>query len=148
MPYDDGNGYYYGAADYELSAGDRVTWYYMDHRGAYYTIIDNYGSISSSYDQDDDIEIDVKGEYMEDGWNFIMSEFQDLSGATVNLINSSGTAVDTDTTDVNGDATLTVPSSAPSGTYYIMVDSKIYSSGTYEDLLEHVSSWKKTITVD
>lgn len=136
------------AGSYDLEANDKVAWYYAIPAMSWYTLMDNYDSIEDSYNEGSSISINVKGQKFTDVWNWNMTDFEDLSGATVAIVRASDNQeLAAGITGIDGSVDITAPNVNADTDCYIYVKNKFITSGGAADGLENVKSWTKPITI-
>ncbi len=137
-----------GASQYVLRDGDAVTWYYALPEYTHYTIMRNYSSILSQYNEGASIKVDVQAQVFDNLWNWTLSEYKNLKGATVKIERvSDGVILASGMSDSNGSVSITAPIVSMDTDCYIYVDNKYYTRGDKDDGINHVKSWRKAITI-
>lgn len=143
VPFNETTGNGLGAAEAIVENNEVVTWYFADPRGLEYPVITNDSSLANqSFTTSQDITVNVKSEYLEDAWNFIMSGFRAVQGIDVALYEKVGgdyvlvgnTKVET---SASGVATIDLANVTP-GTYYVRAGGEVHSSGSYNNLYKEV----------
>lgn len=136
------------AGAYTMQNGDKMTWYYAIPAESWYTCMSNYSSIGTSYLEGSSIAVNVKAQKFTDIMNWTLTGFNDLSGATVVLVKASnGQELASATTDSNGNANLIAPDVAANTACYLYVKNKFFTSGNLSTGLQHVKSWRKSVTI-
>lgn len=136
------------AADYTLTNGDKITWYYAIPASTWYTTIGNYASLGDTYNENSSISVTVKGQKFSDVINWELTGFDNLQGALVVLARASdGRKLGFGITDANGVANIWVPSVCRDTNCYIYVQNKFFTSGELNTGLQYVKSWRKPVTI-
>lgn len=136
------------AGSYTMQSGDKMTWYYAIPAESWYTCIGNYSDIAASYIRGRSIPVNVKAQKFGDIMNWDLTGFANLSGATVVLANASnGQILASATTDANGNAYILPPFVSRNTPCYIYVQNKFFTSGDLNTGLQHVKSWRKSVTI-
>lgn len=137
-----------GCGAYTMQNGDKMTWYYAIPAETWYTCMSNYSSIASSYEEGSSISVNVKAEKYTDIMNWNLTGFNNLSDATVVLVKASnGQELASAVTDSNGNVTITAPSVSVNTACYLLVKNKFFTTGDLNTGLQHVKSWRKSVTI-
>lgn len=133
---------------YTMQSGDKVTWYFAVPAESWYTCMSNYSSIGASYVKGSSIAVNVKAQKFTDIMNWTLTDFDNLSGATVVLAKASnGQELASALTDSNGNATITAPEVSANTACYLYVKNKFFTTGDLDTALQQVKSWKKNVTI-
>ncbi|PYG87391.1 uncharacterized protein DUF4430 [Ruminiclostridium sufflavum DSM 19573] len=136
------------AGAYTMQGGDKMTWYYAIPAESWYTCMSNYSSIGTSYPEGSSIAVNVKAQKFTDIMNWTLTGFNNLSGATVVLAKASnGLELASATTDASGNAYIVAPDVAANTACYLYVKNKFFTSGALNTGLQHVKSWRKSVTI-
>lgn len=139
----------YSCGDYTMQNGDKMTWYYAIPSESFYTCMNNYTSIQSSYNEGSSFTVNVKAQKFSDVINWTLTEFENLSGATVKLVRASdGALLASGTTATNGNVTIQAPQVTENTACYLYVDNKFFTTGDLNTGLQYVRSWSKSVTVN
>lgn len=139
----------YSCGDYTMQNGDKMTWYYAIPAESFYTCMSNYTSIQSSYNEGSSFTVNVKAQKFTDIINWVLTGFNNLSGAIVKLVRASdGAVLASGTTGTNGNVLIQTPQVTEDTACYLYVDNKFFSTGDLNTGLQHVHSWSKSVTVN
>ena len=139
----------YSCGAYTMQNGDKMTWYYAIPAESFYTCMSNYTSIQSSYNEGSSFNVNVKAQKFTDIYNWILTGFNDLSGATVKLVRASdGALMASGTTGANGNVSINVPQVTENTPCYLYIDNKFFTTGALNTGLQYVRSWSKSVTIN
>jgi hypothetical protein len=133
---------------YTMQNGDKMTWYYAIPAESWYTCMSNYSSILSSYTEGSSIAVNVKAQKFTDIMSWVLTGFNNLPGATVVLVRASdGQELASADTDSNGNAAVIAPDVSENTECYIYVKNKFFTTGSLNNGLQQVKSWRKNVTI-